>query len=197
MVVLCLWLPIPSHVNKCTNVGSCKSKFGFVSAAEKSFLKWLFSKVTKAVWFFWMRMVIGDSDSCFDPRLYFGSESIFDSVTTWRCWSYFTNAPCSSVCLTQGWAGIPVSRDSREYKPQISLPVAFCNFPFPGKGSFGRELGREILSLFAVLRMAGQGIKMNKILNLTLLFIWFPGFPGIPGITSLKFPIPFPSRSIF
>ena len=29
----------------------------------------------------------------------------------------------------QGWAGIPVSRDSREYKPQISLPVAFCNFP--------------------------------------------------------------------
>ena len=33
----------------------------------------------------------------------------------------------------------------------------------------------------------------EKILNLTLLFIWFPGFPGIPGITSLKFP--FPSRS--
>ena len=45
--------------------------------------------------------------------------------------------------------------------------------------------------------MAGQGMKINKILNLTLLFIWFPGIPGIPGITSLKFPIPFPSRSIF
>ena len=45
--------------------------------------------------------------------------------------------------------------------------------------------------------MAGQGMKINQILNLTLLFIWFPGIPGIPGITSLKFPIPFPSRSIF
>ena len=55
--------------------------------------------------------------------------------------------------------------------PVPSLPVAFCNFPFSGKGSFGRESEREMLSLFAVLRMAGQGIKMNKILNLTLLFI--------------------------
>ena len=43
--------------------------------------------------------------------------------------------------------------------------------------------------------MACQGMKI--ILNLILLFLWFPGFPGIPGITSLKFPIPFPSRSIF
>ena len=34
-----------------------------------------------------------------------------------------------SLGFKQGWAGIPVSRDSREYKPQISLPVAFCNFP--------------------------------------------------------------------
>ena len=59
----------------------------------------------------------------------------------------------------------------------ISLPIP------PGKETFGRELGRE--SLFAVLRMAGQGIKMNKILNLTLLFIWFPvlrasNFPFLP-----------------
>ena len=78
-------------------------------------------------------------------------------------------------------------------------------FPFPGKGSFGRELRREIPSLFSVLRMAGQGMKINQILNLTLLFIWFPGFPVIPGITSLKFPFPslpvaicefpFPSRN--
>ena len=27
-----------------------------------------------------------------------------------------------NIGLTQGWAGIPVSRDSRVYKPQISLP---------------------------------------------------------------------------
>ena len=77
-----------------------------------------------------------------------------------------------------------------------SLPVAFCNFPSRSreKEFFGRELRREILSLFAVWRMAGQGMKINEMLNLTLPFIWFP---GIPGITSLKFPIPFPSRSIF
>ena len=60
--------------------------------------------------------------------------------------------------LIQEWAGIPVSRDSREYKPQISRPfpsLGILNFPFPfpGKGSFGRELGREILSLFAVLNI--------------------------------------------
>ena len=38
-------------------------------------------------------------------------------------------------CASQGWAGIPVSRDSWEYKPQISLPVAFFNsrsLPVPG-----------------------------------------------------------------
>ena len=50
------------------------------------------------------------------------------------------------------------SRDSREYKPQISRPfpsrgILNFPFPFPGKGSFGRELGREILSLFAVLNI--------------------------------------------
>ena len=60
--------------------------------------------------------------------------------------------------LVQGWAGIPVSRDSREYKPQISCPfpsrgILIFPFPFPGKGSFGRELGREILLLFAVFNI--------------------------------------------
>ena len=60
--------------------------------------------------------------------------------------------------LFQGWVGIPVSRDSREYKPQISRPfpsrgILNFPFPFPGKGSFGRELGREKLSLFAVLNI--------------------------------------------
>ena len=57
-----------------------------------------------------------------------------------------------------GGAGIPVSRDSREYKPQISRPfpshgIFNFPFPFPGKGSFGRELGREILSSFSVLNI--------------------------------------------
>ena len=73
----------------------------------------------------------------------------------------------------QGWAGISISRDSREYKPQISLPFLWhsvISLPVLGKWSFGWELGREILSLFAVLRMAGQGMKIDKILNLTLLF---------------------------
>ena len=37
--------------------------------------------------------------------------------------------------------------------------------------TFGRELRREILSLFAVWRMAGKGMKINEMLNLTLLFI--------------------------
>ena len=27
------------------------------------------------------------------------------------------------LIIRQGWAGIPVSRDSREYKPQISPPL--------------------------------------------------------------------------
>ena len=40
--------------------------------------------------------------------------------------------------------------------------------------------------------MACQGMKI--ILNSILLFYMIP---GIPGITSLKFPIPFPSRGIF
>ena len=104
----------------------------------------------------------------------------------------------------QGWAGILVSRDSQEYKPQISLPASgILQFPFPflGKGSFGRE----ILLLFAVLRMAGKGMNKNKILNLTLLFIWFPGlrgsnFPSLPVAFYLlvkrefyfQFPFPFP-----
>ena len=40
----------------------------------------------------------------------------------------FFGSPCRYHC--QGWAGIPVSRDSRQYKPQISLsfpslPMAF------------------------------------------------------------------------
>ena len=66
--------------------------------------------------------------------------------------------PSVNMYWHQGWAGIPVSRDSREYKPQISRPfpsrgILNFPFPFPGKGSFGRELGREILSLFAVLNI--------------------------------------------
>ena len=70
------------------------------------------------------------------------------------------------VCISWSRLGSGVSgnsRESREYKPQISLPVAFCYFPSRSreKGSFGRELGQEILSLFTVLRMAGQGMKMN------------------------------------
>ena len=68
-------------------------------------------------------------------------------------------------------------------------------FPVPGKRKFwpGIKTGNTII----IFSFAGQGMKINHPLNLTLLFIWFPGFPGIPGITSLKFPIPFPSRSIF
>ena len=31
--------------------------------------------------------------------------------------------------LRQGWAGIPVTRDSRECKLQISLPIGILNFP--------------------------------------------------------------------
>ena len=36
-----------------------------------------------------------------------------------------TSSKCSKfkICLLQGWAGIPVSRDSREYKPQISSKI--------------------------------------------------------------------------
>ena len=69
-----------------------------------------------------------------------------------------------------------------------SRGILFFPFPFPGKGSFGRELRREILSLFAVLRMAGQGMKIDKNLEFNL------AFPGIPGITSFKFPFPSGSR---
>ena len=53
----------------------------------------------------------------------------------WRVYKY--------NCLThrvQGWAGIPVSRDSREYKPQISLPFPWhfiISLPVPGKRKFG------------------------------------------------------------
>ena len=39
----------------------------------------------------------------------------------------------------QGWAGIPVSRDSWEYKPQISLSFPWhfvISFPVPGKKEF-------------------------------------------------------------
>ena len=39
--------------------------------------------------------------------------------------------------IVQGWAGIPVSRDSREYMPQISRPFpsrGILNFPFPFPG---------------------------------------------------------------
>ena len=38
------------------------------------------------------------------------------------------------VILPQGWTGIPVSRDSREYKPQKSLPFPW-HFKFPVPGS--------------------------------------------------------------
>ena len=66
----------------------------------------------------------------------------------------------------------------------ISLPV-------PGKRKFWPGI-RTGLTLYAVLRMAVQGIKIDKNLefNLALYMI-----PGIPGIRSLKFPSPF--RSIF
>ena len=37
--------------------------------------------------------------------------------------------------------------------------------------------------------MAGQAMKINRILNSTLLFIWFRGFPDIPGIRSLSYKI--------
>ena len=83
--------------------------------------------------------------------------------------------------------------------------------PYPGKGSFGREIGREILSLFAefehflmcslyiniiftlvkkVSALAADGLsghdnKYNLEFNLAFYMI-----PGIPGITSLKFPFP-------
>ena len=72
-----------------------------------------------------------------------------------------------------GRALIPISPDSRENKPQISLPVAFYNFPSRSreKEVFFRDLRREIPSLFSVLRMAGQGMKIKQILILTLLFI--------------------------
>ena len=55
--------------------------------------------------------------------------------------------------------------------PFPSRGILFFPFPFPGKGIFGREIRREILSLFAVWRMAGQGMKINEMLNLTLPFI--------------------------
>ena len=51
-----------------------------------------------------------------------------------------TMGATAMACSTQGWAGIPVSRDSREYKPQISLPVAFCNFP-------SRSREKEVLGI--------------------------------------------------
>ena len=42
-----------------------------------------------------------------------------------KCWKFDITFQIQGS--NQGWAGIPVSRDSREYKPQISLP-------FPSRG---------------------------------------------------------------
>ena len=62
-----------------------------------------------------------------------------------------------SLCLftkkytsMEGWAGIPVSRDSREYKPQISLPFPWhfvISLPVPGKRKFwpGIKTGNTII----------------------------------------------------
>ena len=43
-----------------------------------------------------------------------------------------TMGATAMACSTQGWAGIPVSRDSWGYKPQISLPFPWhYKFPSP------------------------------------------------------------------
>ena len=55
-----------------------------------------------------------------------------------KCWKFDITFQIQGS--NQGWVGIPVSRDSREYKPQISLPFPWhLRFPF-------RSRGKEILA---------------------------------------------------
>ena len=131
------------------------------------------------------------------------------------------SCPPSSPCLDQTHVLQSGKSTPRRSCPPPPSASRICSpfsgdcknapIPYPGKGSFGREIGREILSLFAefehflmcslyiniiftlvkkVSALAADGLsghdnKYNLEFNLAFYMI-----PGIPGITSLKFPFP-------
>ena len=107
----------------------------------------------------------------------------------------------------QGWAGIPVSRDSREYKPQISLPFPWhfvISLPVPGKRKFwpGIKTGNTIIIFSFADGWSRHENKSN--LEFNLAFYMIPGISrdsrdNKPQIShSLPFPwhflipVPFP-----
>ena len=92
----------------------------------------------------YIMIYINDISSSHKLTSWKGAAISLDSLMKWAWCTHNSIPNLSKSC--QGWAGIPVSRDSREYKPQISLPFPWhfeFPFPFPRKESFGRELGRK------------------------------------------------------
>ena len=87
-------------------------------------------------------------------------------------------APKKSADTTQGWAGIPASLDSREYKPQIYLPFPWhfvISLPVPGKRNFwpGIKTGNTIIICSLADGWSRHENKWNVEFNLA--FYMIPG----------------------
>ena len=133
-------------------------------------------------WLYWWDSVDGDVRGA-------------DGGSGYGCWqgcaTWWPNLQLRQ--LAQGWAGIPVSRDSREYKPKISLPFPWhfvISLPFPGKRKFwpGIKTGNTIFIFSFANGWSRHEKKSNLEFNLA--------FYVIPGISRDSSNFPFPSRFI-
>ena len=82
--------------------------------------------------FLWFGLSIQTNPCCCSSLFQIRSCHIWQTLF---CIFFFSTKMYNSSA--QGWAGIPVSHDSQEYKPQISRPFpsrGILNFPFPFPG---------------------------------------------------------------